>query len=142
MEDISKIIRRTSPLVRDININLNKLIIKAEDSYLLEDLLRRTIISLYRQLFNKKKIYYGRDSEIGYVTLRMNPNHGFMDIEYLPSSGCKTGLNYDGIGLGTVNLKENQYNIECIYKEKLPKRLIKDTEKVMELLGLKRETKK
>ncbi len=142
-------------IVTDLERLLKRLTIRADDSHDFEDILNKAMQSLYLAQPNGR-MRYGDEpvvrlkTKIGSVWLcRFNneQGNGNTNIEYTPSAHYQEKWKYDQRVIGTINLRERTYspNWNEKYDEnyhQIPAVLMKDTEKVMECLGLTRKQEK
>jgi len=134
---------------------LKELTVKLEDSCDFEDILNEAILSLYRVQPEGQENYGRGNSRIGWILLSRSNNRGGpgnTDIEYVPSAAVSGVYNYLQKIIGSVNLRARTYS--TIWHDAkayggtllpqphdIPEVLVKDTEKVMECLGLTLENR-
>jgi len=132
-----------------LNRGLKGLAIKAEDSCDFEDILKSAMQSLYRTQPKGQVNYGGENPHIGKVWISRFNNEqgpGNVSIEYTPSSEYKERFKYIRKTIGTIDLRGRTYSVgwKGKYREsyhQIPKVLMRDTERVMECLGLNRKSK-
>lgn len=147
---------RTGIYTEGLNRGLSELAIKAEESCDFEDILNNAMQSLYQTQPEGQENYGGKEPIIGKVWLsRFNNDHGpgNTNIEYIPTGPSKERWNYLQKTIGTVNLRGRTYSVgwDGEYNEsghqinesdhQIPEVLMRDTERVMESLGLNRKQK-
>lgn len=132
-----------------INRGLRGLATKAEDSCDFEDILNSAIQSLYRAQPEGQINYGGESPFVGEVWLcRFNNEQGpgNVNVEYIPAGEYKEKWRYTQKTIGTIDLRERTFSVgwNGEYREsyhQIPEVLMKDTEKVMECLGLDRKVR-
>jgi len=140
--------------ITELNRELSRLSINATDSYDFEDILNEAVRSLYEAQPNGQENYGEENPRFGSVWLcRANvglyesdntQGHGNASIEFTPSTQYKAKCKYIQIHIGNINLRERSYflMVNRIYdSDRIPEVLMRDTEKVMECLGLTRKQK-
>lgn len=144
---------RTYANTEGLKEGLEGLAIKAADSCDFEDILSNAIQSLYRAQPEGQANYSEENPRIGKVWLcRFNneKGEGNADIEYTPSDYYEEKWRYIQSTIGTVSLRDRTYSTRWDREDKrfdenywqTPEALMKDTETVMELLGLKYKDRK
>lgn len=127
-----------------INSALSGLVIQAEDSHDLEDILNEAILSFYRTMPHGKRNYGKENGRLGWVYIHRGLSKGgYADMEFVPSASYREECRYGQARLGTLNLRERTYSVrwDGNYDKKqshIPKAVMKDTERVMECLGFKK----
>ena len=122
-----------------IQRGLGRLCRLSEDSIHFENLLSRAVEYLYTTLPNGQTNYGEDDSQIGHIWLgRFNNKQGNVNIEFNPSNKFKkeNGVHFTQTSIGYINLRDNIYSISG---GGITKTLREDTEKVMEILKLKKK---
>jgi hypothetical protein len=140
---------RTFVDTEGLNSGLKGLAIKAEDSYDFEDILNNAMQSLYQEQPEGKTNYSEESPLVGKVRLcRFNNNqgHGNANVEYAPAGEYKKKWKYIQKTIGTINLRERTFSVDWNEEHneryyQIPEILMKDTERVMECLGLDRKVK-
>ncbi|MFH0711566.1 MAG: hypothetical protein V1889_00395 [archaeon] len=130
-----------------LNRVLGGMMADVEDSYDLEDILNNVVRWLYRVRPRGQVNYGGKDSLVGIVGLSRFNNRqgpGNVNIEYAPAERYRKKWGYVQKKIGTINLRERTFSVgwDGEYREShcmVPKVLMRDTERVMEYLGLKRK---
>ena len=143
---------RTDADTEGLNNGLEGLAVKAADSCDFEDILNNAMQSLYRVQSEDQYNYSEENPKIGKVWLCRfnNEQDGNANIEYTPSQHYGERWGYIQFTIGTVSLRDRTYSTRWDRKDKrfdenywqIPEALMKDTETVMELLGLKYKNKK
>ncbi len=131
-----------------INRGLEGLAAKAADSYDFEDILSYAIQSLFRAQPEGEENYSGNKPKVGRVWLSRlnNGEKGKVNLEYSPSLSYRKKWGYIQKTIGVVDLRKRTYlarwrdDGDDEFYWQIPPVTMKDTEKVMEALRLKRET--
>lgn len=137
--------------------NLESFLNYSENSFFLEDILGHAIRNLYLLLPNGKENYKKNDPKIGHVWLAVDFEGDYHSIalSYSPSSYYQDRFGYLNCQIGSINLKKKTYKVvwghekDCFKtidsdewltkNHQLPVLLMKDTQKVMSYLGLRKE---
>lgn len=136
--------------IEGLKSGLKALEIKAEDSCDFEEILNNAIRALYQAQPIGQENYGNNKPRVGIVRLyRFNSEDGpgNADINYSLSGQYYERWKYIQMTIGTVNLRERTYTSKWDYGQyneayhQIPEVLMRDTERVMECLGLARKQK-
>ncbi len=139
-------------IVTDLERLLKSLTIRADDSHDFEDILNKAMQSLYLALPHGR-MRYGDEpvvrlkTKIGSVWLSRyvgDKRPGNANISYTPSAHYQEKWKTFQKVIGTIDLREKTYCVDWNEKydenyHQIPEVLMRDTEKVMECLGLTRK---
>lgn len=122
----------------EIGRKLEILANRAANSMYLREVLNSAIQSLFQTLPRGEKNYRGSlDSAlIGHVWAGNADSKGVVEITFCPSLRLKK--HYVRVPIGSIDIRKKTYFLGTYSKEN--DSLYKDTERIMELLGLKKES--
>jgi hypothetical protein len=132
------------PGIEMLHDRLELLITQAADSYDFEDILNNAVQSLYREQIEGQVNYGRKNPRVGKVWLCRSNNEqpGKANIEYSPAGEYKEKWKYTQKTIGSIDLRGRTFSVDWKIGEynknyhQIPEVLMKDTEKVMECLGL------
>jgi len=123
--------------------NLNILAQRAIDSCDMEEVLRNAINSFYVALPNGKQNYTGESRKLGYISLIRTHEQpfGFISVWFNPST--KYTGDCSPRPIATIDLRNKTYDpyfqVRAAESKEAAKTLMKDTDKVMKALGLRKK---
>lgn len=128
----------------DLGMALTRLAEAAEDSYDFEELLDNAMCALYQAQPNGQQNYGGENPAVG--TVGLNRSQQEVHLQYSPAGQYAVRWRYTSCDIGKIDLRKRTYSPKWGRNRdedflQIPEVLMKDTEKVMEYLGLKREEK-